>query len=249
MIDEKNKVDESGIRKAPVPLYSSSVKQLPHVRQDFVLCPSLQSAGESAENLAEPSTAKDFQPKIKDVSKRWKHNRRLRNFFAGLLMLLATAVALLPFILSSVNELGANDTFKFMFVPSTRNTFMNIYNAFAGGATGAKVSAAIPDLIIAVGILALVCNLVKSIASMCGAIKVRRFSLCSLIYIIFLLIVLAFHLIGWEAAGFKKWDFMTDVINGWQSNEIVGLLITGGVGLVFSLIVKLISHEKYGYLR
>jgi hypothetical protein len=84
---------------------------------------------------------------------------------------------------------------------------------------------------------------------MCGAIKVRRFSLCSLIYIIFLLIVLAFHLIGWEAAGFEKWDFMTDVINGWQSNEIVGLLITGGVGLVFSLIVKLISHEKYGYLR
>ncbi|MBO7221612.1 MAG: hypothetical protein J6V37_01050, partial [Clostridia bacterium] len=74
MIDEKNKVDESGIRKAPVPLYSSSVKQLPHVRQDFVLCPSLESVGESAENLAEPSTAKDFQPKIKDVSKRWKHN-------------------------------------------------------------------------------------------------------------------------------------------------------------------------------
>jgi hypothetical protein len=249
MIDEKNKVDESGIRKAPVPLYSSSVKQLPHVRQDFVLCPSLEAAGDSVENLAEPSTAKDFQPKIKDVSKRWKHNRRLKNFFAGLLMFIATAVALLPFILSSVKELGINDTFKFMFVPSARNTFMNIYNAFEGGATGAKVSAAIPDFIIAVGILALVCNFIKSIISMCGAIKVRRFALCSLIYVISLLIVLSFHLIGWEAAGFAKWDFMADVINKWQSNEIVGLLITVGVGLVFSLIVKIISYEKYGYLR
>lgn len=249
MIDEKNKVDESGIRKAPVPLYSSSVKTLPSVRQNFVLCPSLESAGESAETLAEPSTAKDFQPKIKDVSRRWKHNRRLKNFFAGLMMFLATAVALLPFILSSVNELGANDTLKFMFVPNARNTIMNIYNAFAGGATGAKVSAAIPDFIIALGILALLCNLVKSIACMCGAIKVRRFSLCALIYVISLLIVLAFQLIGWEAAGFEKVTFMTDVIKGWQSCEIVGLLITGGVGLVFSLIVKLISYEKYGYLR
>ncbi len=255
MVDEKNKVDESGIRKAPVPLYGSSVKQLPPVRQDFVLCPSLEADG-SRESLVEPSTAKDFQPKIKDVSRGWKRNRRLKNFFAGLLMLLVTLATLLPFVLSILQEFGANDTLKFMFVPDDRNTVMNIYWAFDSEfgtiwEDGQKVNMlmVIPDFIIAVGILALLCNLVKSIISMCGAIKVRRFTLCAFIYVITLFIVLALHLIGFEKAGFVKWDFMEDVIHGWQSNEIVGLLITGVVGLICSLFAKLISYEKYGYLR
>ena len=255
MVDEKNKVDESGIRKAPVPLYSNSVKQLPPVRQDFVLCPSLENEGGHHE-LVEPSTAKDFQPKIKDVSKRWKRNKRLKNFFAGLIMLLATLATLLPFILSILQEFGANDTLKFMFVPDDRNTVMNIYWAFDAesgtiwqGGMEENLKMIVPDFIIAVGILALLCNLVKSIVSMCGAIKARRFTLCAMIYVISLLVVLAFHLIGWEAVGFTKWDFMEDVIHGWQSNEIVGLLITGAVGLVISLLVKIISYEKYGYLR
>ena len=255
MVDEKNKVDESGIRKAPVPLYSNSVKQLPVVRQDFVLCPSLEADG-SRENLVEPSTAKDFQPKIKDVSRGWKRTKRLKNFFAGLLMLLATVATLLPFILSICQEFGANETLKFMFVPDDRNTVMNIYWAFDSEfgtiwEDGQKVNMlmVVPDFIIAVGILALLCNFVKSIISMCGAIKVKRFTLCALIYIATLLIVLMFHLIGFEKAGFAKWDFMEDVIHGWQSNEIVGLLITGMVGLICSLFAKLISYEKYGYLR
>ena len=255
MVDEKNKVDESGIRKAPVPLYGSSVKQLPPVRQDFVLCPSLEADG-LRESLVEPSTAKDFQPKIKDVSRGWKRNRRLKNFFAGLLMLLVTLATLLPFVLSILQEFGANDTLKFMFVPDDRNTVMNIYWAFDGEfgtiwEDGQKVNMlmVIPDFIIAVGILALLCNLVKSIISMCGAIKVRRFTLCAFIYVITLLLVLVLHLIGFEKAGFVKWDFMEDVIHGWQSNEIVGLLITGVVGLICSLFAKLISYEKYGYLR
>ena len=255
MIDEKNKVDETGIRKAPVPLYSNSVKQLPPVRQDFVLCPSLEADG-AKENLVEPSTAKDFQPKIKDVSRGWKRNKRLKNFFAGLLMLLATVATLLPFILSICQEFGANDTLKFMFVPDDRNTVMNIYWAFESemgtiweGGREVNMWMIVPDFIIAVGILALLCNFVKSIISMCGAIKVRRFTLCAFIYVVTLLIVLVFHLIGWEKAGFTKWDFLEDVIHGWQSNEIVGLLITGGIGLVLSFVAKLISYEKYGYLR
>ena len=58
-----------------------------------------------------------------------------------------------------------------------------------------------------------------------------------------------FHLIGWEAIGFKKMDFMEDVIGSWQQNEIVGLLITGLIGWVCSLLVKIFNYEKYGYLR
>ena len=256
MIDEKNKVDESGIRKAPTPLSGDAVKQLPPVRQDFVSVPSLEAEGGSGERLAEPSTARDYQPKIKDVSKGWKSKRRWKNFFAGLLMLLATVATLLPFILSIFQEFGANETLKFMFVPDDRNSIMNIYWAFRSESgtiwqDGIEVNIwqVVPDFIIVVGIIFLLCNLVKSVIAMCGAIKVRRFTLCALIYVITLLVVLVFHLIGFESMGFEKWNFMEDVIRGWQSNEIVGLLITGTVGLVVSLFVKIISYEKYGYLR
>ena len=107
----------------------------------------------------------------------------------------------------------------------------------------------VPDFIIAVGIMFLLYNLLKSIISMCGAIKVRRYALSSSIYVITLLVVLMFHLIGWEAIGFKKMDFMEDVIGSWQQNEIVGLLITGLIEWVCSLLVKIFNYEKYGYLR
>lgn len=261
MTDEKNKVDELGIRKAPVPLHNGSVKKLPPVRQDFVLLPSLESEGTRSQ-LAETSTAKDFQPKIKDVSKRWKKDKRLRNFFAGFFMLLATVLALLPYILSIAQEFTLNTSLKFMAVPDDRNVVMNIYWAFDGengtiwevfknfdDPIAENWKAVVPDFIIAVGILFLLYNLLKAIISMCGAIKVRRYTLSSTIYIISLLVVLTFHLIGWEAIGFKKMDFMEDVIRGWQQNEIVGLLITGAIELVFSLLVKIFNHEKYGYLR
>ena len=261
MTDEKNKVDELGIRKAPVPLHNGSVKKLPPVRQDFVLCPSLE-AENGKSSLAEHSTAKDFQPKIKDVSKRWKKNKRLKNFFAGLIMFLATSLALLPYILSIAQEFGANDALKFMFVPDDRNVVMNIYWAFDGengtiwevfkhfnAPIAENWADVVPDFIIAVGIMFLLYNLLKSIISMCGAIKVRRYALSSSIYVITLLVVLMFHLIGWEAIGFKKMDFMEDLIRNWQQNEIVGLLITGLIELVFSLLVKIFNYEKYGYLR
>ena len=42
-----------GIRKAPVPLYGNSVKQLPAVRQDFVLHPALEIDSQDLSLLTE----------------------------------------------------------------------------------------------------------------------------------------------------------------------------------------------------
>ena len=61
-INDKNRVDDMGIRKAPVPLYGNSVKQLPAVRQDFVLHPSLEIDSQDPESLQPQRT---INPKSK----------------------------------------------------------------------------------------------------------------------------------------------------------------------------------------
>ncbi|MBR2956173.1 MAG: hypothetical protein IKC54_03150 [Clostridia bacterium] len=254
-LDDKNRVDEMGIRKAPVPLYGNSVKQLPAVRQDFVLRPSLQIDNHGdPESLAEPSTAKDYQPKIKDVSKRWKRTKRTKNFFSGLIMLLATAVTLLPFIFAYFQI--KVDFLPFKYVPDQYNVISNIIWAIqgeqgtvweAGFATNWKI--VIPDFIIAVGLLFVLCNLVKAIVCMCGTIKVRRFTFCSIAFVTSVLAVFVLSLVGFGQLGIKKIDFMKDVVANWQNNELVALFIAGMVGVVGSLLVKLINSEKYGYLR
>lgn len=253
-INDKNRVDDMGIRKAPVPLYGNSVKQLPAVRQDFVLHPSLEIDSQDPESLVEPSTAKDYQPKIKDVSKRWKRTKRTKNFFSGLIMLLATAVTLLPFIFAYFQI--KVDFLPIAYVPEKYNVISNIIWAIQGEA-GTVWEAGfqenwklvIPDFILAVGIIFALFNLVKALICMCGTIKVRRFTFCSLMFIGTVLIVLVMNVIGFGSLGIEKMDFMKDFIKGWQTNELVALLMAGAVGFIGSLLVKLINSEKYGYLR
>ena len=249
-INDKNRVDDMGIRKAPVPLYGNSVKQLPAVRQDFVLHPALEIDSQDPESLVEPSTAKDYQPKIKDVSKRWKRTKRTKNFFSGLIMLLATAVTLLPFIFAYFQI--KVDFLPIAYVPEKYNVISNIIWAIQGEA-GTVWEAGfqenwklvIPDFILAVGIIFALFNLVKALICMCGTIKVRRFTFCSLMFIGTVLIVLVMNVIGFGSLGIEKMDF----IKGWQTNELVALLMAGAVGFIGSLLVKLINSEKYGYLR
>ena len=63
------------------------------------------------------------------------------------------------------------------------------------------------------------------------------------------IIVLVMNVIGFTSLGIEKMDFMKDFVQGWQTNELVALLMAGAVGFVGSLLVKLINSEKYGYLR
>lgn len=253
-VNDKNKVDEMGIRKAPVPLYGNSVSQLPAVRQDFVLHPSLEIDSHDPESLVEPSTAKDYQPKIKDVSKRWKRTKRAKNFFSGLIMLLATAVMLLPYLFAYFQV--KVDFLPFAYVPEKHNVISNIIWAIqgeqgtvweAGFATNWKII--IPDIILAVGAIFAVFNLVKALVCMCGTTRVRNFTFCSLVYLLSIIIVVVFNVIGFAIFGIEKVDFIKEFIYGWQTNELVALLMAGAVGLIGSLLVKLINSEKYGYLR
>ncbi len=252
--NDKNKVDDMGIRKAPQPLYGNSAKQLPSVRQDFVLRPSLEIDNHGDPNaLAEPSTVKDYQPKIKDVSKRWKRSKRAKNFFAGLIMLLATAVAVLPYLLAYFQV--KVDFLPIAYVPETYNVISNIIWAIQGeqgtvweAGFVANWKIVIPDFILAVGVLFLAFNLVKAIVSM-FTLKVRHFTFCSLAYLVTILGVLLIGLIGSDFLGLPKIDFMKDVIGNWQTNELVALFMSGMVGVLASLFVRVFNSEKNGYLR
>jgi ABC-type phosphate/phosphonate transport system permease subunit len=64
-----------------------------------------------------------------------------------------------------------------------------------------------------------------------------------------ILAVFVMGLVGAGQLGVAKIDFMQDVVKNWQNNELVALFIAGMVGVVASLLVKVINTEKYGYLR
>ena len=111
---ERRQVDDAGIRLAPTPLDGAATKRMPAVVQEFVLAPRLDYAGEEDERREEVSTASDYQPKERDAGRRWKRSVRTRNFLSGTIMLIASAAALLPFILAAADVTEVVKTEQFI---------------------------------------------------------------------------------------------------------------------------------------
>ena len=170
-------VDEAGIRLAPQPLDAGSAKQLPSVRQEFVIAPSLDYPDAHRETDMPSSTARDYQPEEKDVNKKWKRSARNKNMVAGVVMLIASAAAIVPFLLAFFSVNG--DSLPFKYIPEQFNVIRHWVDAFsrtvALGWKGDEVNTIwlymVPDIIVSVGIIGIVANLVQSVF---GKIPFRR---------------------------------------------------------------------------
>ena len=128
MADERNKnknrnVDDAGIRLAPTPIRNSDYHVLPSIRQEFVIEPTMHIDEPKDEMKTEYSTADDFQPKVKDKSKKWKRTKRGKNIVFGFIMLAVTIVVVLPYILSVA---GTRPSLPFKYVPEELNAIGGI---------------------------------------------------------------------------------------------------------------------------
>lgn len=237
------KVDDMGIRLAPTPMRGNDVNQLPSVRQDFVLRPSLE-IDEPQDVSQDYSTVDDFQPKAKDVGKTWKRRKRGKNFICGLLMLLTEAIVVLPYLFA---VFGVKiDFLPFKYVLDDYNAIGHIVD-FA--TNGGKFALIVPDLILAVGLLFILVNIVKSLTGICGAVKVRKYATCSVLYFIFVAILFVIALVGADSLGVGKIDFMQDVIHGYATSEWFTLFATAVFGIIMSVICSFINPDKSGYTR
>ena len=253
-------VDDAGIRLAPAPLHGERSVTMPSVRQEFVIAPELRldAPTDEAPQTATVSTEHDFQPKKKDVSKKWKRRRRSKNIAFGVVMLLLSGVILLQYILGAIGGVAEKvNTLHIVLVPDELGALNNIVEAFklsmdAGWRSAACKEAwisCLPSLILSVGLIAVFVNLIKSLAGLFGAVKPRRYLPAALVYLLSAFAVLIIYLVGAPSLGVERIDFVADVIKGYQSSELFGILVFALGYLVVSVVCSWISSEKYGYLK
>ncbi len=260
MADNKNKnknrsVDDAGVKLAPTPIRSSDYHVLPSVMQEFVITPRIEAEKTvQEESRAEISTAKDFQPRKKDVNKKWKRTKRGRNIALGLVMFLATTFVLLPYVLGAAN---LHPTLPFKYVPERFNAIFNIIEAFkqtaAYGWKGELVNAiwigCVPDLIIALGILCLAFNLIKSIFGMFITAKPVKYVPNAVIYFCSVAAILIASLVGAAEIGVERVDFVNDIIFAYQTSELFTMLVLSAGYMIVAGIVNVINTDNSGYIR
>lgn len=242
-------VDENGLRLAPDPVVKSEAKILPKAIQPFEFQPKLRPIGSSG--TAE-STVDDFQPKKRDVSKRATRTKRTKNIICGVFMLLFTAVVVLPYIFGVIN-LKITNPIVLSF--TQYDVFGNLISLIKG-CIGAEKSVIIsnvlhmiPFAILLIGLFALTCNVIKSLIGIFGAKRPMRYALSALVYLISTIIIFIMALIGVEAIGIEKIDFMQDFVFGFRSSEYVTMLGLAFVYFIIAGIIKLANPEKSGYLK
>ncbi len=256
----KNKnryVDEAGIRLAPAPLHGENVVSMPSVKQEFVITPQLHidAPENEPDQKATVTTEHDFQPKKKDISKKWKRRRKSKNVWLGIVMFVVSATILLLFALDAAGVKMNNS--KFALIPDELGAIGNVIDAFkvslkAGWSSKAAASAwlqSVPSLILIVGLIAVFVNFIKAIVGMFGAIKPRRYLPSAIVYLAAVFSVVIIYLVGAPSLGVEKVDFMTDIIKGYQTSELFSVAVFGLGYFVVSVICSLISSEKYGYLK
>lgn len=259
MADERNKnknrsVDDAGIRLAPTPIRNSDYHVLPSIRQEYVIEPSMQIDEPKDSPKLDYSTEDDFQPKIKDKSKKWKRRKRGKNILFGAIMLAATVFVLLPFILAAA---GQSLSLPFKYVPEELNAIGDVINAIDvsidNGWSGAEVNSAwlyaVPSLVLVLGILFLLLNGIKSLFAIFGAVKPVRYMVPAVSYLVCVLAVLVLYLIGVDAIGVSRIDFVEDVIKSYQTSELFALVVIALGNLLVAILCTLLNKDKLGYIK
>lgn len=249
-------VDKSGIRLAPAPMNGAAPKTMPGLRQEFVIVPRLETPSPtSSGNRAEVSTSGDYQPKSRDLSKLRARRMRSRNFGVGLAMAVTSLLVLLPFVLAVCGV--KVDFLPFRFVPSEYNVIQGWIDAFsetaALGWTGEQVAEVwkcmVPEMLLTVGILAILVNLVKAVTGLCFSITPRRYTLGAVIYLLSVCAVFIAALVGAEDIGVAQIDFMQDFIHGYATSEFFTFFVTAGANLVAAAVCSLVTPQRTGYTR
>ena len=249
-------LDDAGIRLAPTPVQNEAYVVMPSIKQEFVIAPELNIDEPERDDQARTLTTEDdFQPKKKDISFKWKRRRRAKNIVLGTIMLAASLVMLLPYVLGAAGVFSNGASF--MFIPKQFGALHNIIEAIKissqNGWKGAAVNECwlncVPSFMLLIGIICIFINLIKSVIGLFGAIKPRRYFIGALIYLLMVIAVLITCLVGAPSIGVGKTDFIADVIKGYRTSEIFAITILALAYMLVSAVCSIISSEKYGYLK
>ena len=249
-------VDDAGIRLAPTPIHNSAYHVMPTVVQEYVIEPQIvtnEPAGDG-DSVAEHSTKDDFQPKKEDANKKWKRGKRAKNMITGSIVFLVSLVVLLPYVLSAAK---VNIDASFVLASDKMNVIGHFVGAFETSAElgwqGEAVSliwkGMIPDIILTIGILAVLFGVIKSIFAIFGAVKQIHYIIESIVYLLCVLCIFIAALVGAETIGIEKIDFVNDFIKGYKTCYLFTMLVFGAGYVLVSALCCVINRDKYGYLK
>ncbi len=221
----------------------------------MVIVPRLQIEEPVEDKVPEASTADDYQPKVRDVNKRWKRARRWRNRLTGALMLLVTVAVALPYVLAAAGVDGSK--LLFGYIPEQFDAVGNIIYAvktsisldWTGDAVARLWIQCVPSLILATGILGIAINLIKSLLGVFGVIKPKKYIAGAVWYLIAVIVILVLSLLGSETLGVERIDFVADFIYGYKSSELFSLIVFAAGNAAAAVLAEKINPERTGYTR
>lgn len=261
---ERNKnrtVDNAGRKTASLPTASSDCYMMPPIMQPYVIEPTFvnqptapQKVANAVSNEAKDSTEDDYQPKREDQTKKWKRKRRALNAVSGIIALVASVIVLLPYVLG---YLGSDVSLPITMSFSTFNSIGALVQGipqvislgiFTAESNGVLVTL-VPHIILAIGILAVAINVIKSVFALLFMKKPVEYRKGTRVNLVCVLAILVASLVGAPAIGIKQIDFMADVVNGYASSELFTLLAFAIAYSLVSVICTLINRDKRGYLK
>lgn len=172
----------------------------------------------------------------------------------GSIVFLVSLVVILPYVLSAVK---VNIDASFVLASDKMNVIGHFVGAFETSAElgwqGEAVlliwKCMIPDIIPTIGILAVLFNVIKSIFAIFGAVKQIHYIIESIVYLLCVLCIFIAALVGAEAIGIEKIDFVKDFIQGYKTCYLFTMLVFGAGYVLVSALCCVINRDKYGYLK
>lgn len=253
-------------RKVDNEIYASqqlvnSGYRMPPIMQEYVIEPKFifsdtptQMANGANKNARQNTTRSDYQPAKEDKTNKWKRQRRALNIVTGALALIASLIVLLPYVLGFF---GTSATRPIVLSFSTFNSIRALWDGvpkvFSLGLLTPESNTVLVSLvshvILAIGILAVAINTIKSICALLFVKKPVKYLKGACVNLICALIILIISLVGAPYIDVVKVDFMTDIIKGYASSELFTLLAFALAYTIVCIICSLINRDKYGYLK
>lgn len=247
---------DASVRLAPSPIANASYHMMPPVVQQYVIEPTIvnkEPEGLEAESVSE-STKSDYQPKSEDAGNQWKRQKRAKNMISGAIALIASIVLLLPYIFGYT---GTQASLPIIIVFDKFNTLSILLDGIKGLAelnwitaeAGAVWKALVPQLILTIGILAVLINVIKAVFALLISRKHIKYTTGAIVNLLCVCAILLASLVGAPSVGIDKVDFVADVIKGYATSELFTLVAFAIGYTIMCAICTYINRDKCGYLK
>lgn len=253
-------VGSARAKLAPQPMANPNYHVMPSIRQQYVIEPTFVTketplvANNNVGSAARENTLADYQPKKEDTTKKWKRKKRAANAVIGIIALAASLAVLLPYVLGFLGKsLDAPIVLSFSTFNSIGALVEGVPQVISLGifqpeSNGVLVTL-VPHAILAIGILAVAINAIKSVFALLFMKKPVKYTTGATVNLVCVLAILIASLVGAPLIRINQVDFMADVVYGYANSELFTLVAFAVAYSLVSAICALINRDKCGYLK